>query len=452
MASTGSGFTQRGTASVLTPYEGDAVNSPSGGLIVSRVAGANNGQLGYVLRRMDVQREGGLSVELPEIARYCITGGKPGFSFDERYMTIHHYVSPTSDADARELGFTGASDPGYAMYAARGAVQRLPRRAGHGPHHPRHPHGPRAVRALPALPRRRLAVLPRAHRGQPPRARGRQRRPPRRGVDAVTSSRAVVTLCLTALGLTSACGAPPDAPQVCAGVATASSAATVAERAVLGVGSPYPADATLSARAEALRTSQRARREAAWQVIARVVAPVPVPAATAAAGATVPRFRTWYDREDFTRLFQSLYEGLGPEGRAANARFSETALDEAFGFDARRVHTLDSWQGDRWSRYLAALDRSPALGGLAGARRVGMSPDTVRHLLNSYPEVLRCLEGTRPVAVSDGHPPRPPNAFSASPSPSPAAPPIVRGPSTSPRARRWRPTSKGPRPRARRCG
>lgn len=121
MASTGSGFTQRGTASVLTPYEGDAVNSPSGGLIVSRVAGANNGQLGYVLRRMDVQREGGLSVELPEIARYCITGGKPGFSFDERFMTIHHYVSPTSDADARELGFTGASDPGYAMYAQRGA-------------------------------------------------------------------------------------------------------------------------------------------------------------------------------------------------------------------------------------------------------------------------------------------------------------------------------------------
>jgi hypothetical protein len=218
----------------------------------------------------------------------------------------------------------------------------------------------------------------------------------------VTSSRAVVALCLLALGSTSACGTSPDAPQVCEGVATASSAATVAERAVLGVGSPYPADATLSARAEALRTSQRARREAAWQVIARVVAPVPVPAATAAAGATVPRFRTWYDREDFTRLFQSLYEGLGPEGRAANARFSETALDEAFGFDARRVHTLDSWQGDRWSRYLAALDRSPALGGLAGARRVGMSPDTVRHLLNSYPEVLRCLEGTRPVAVSDG--------------------------------------------------
>jgi hypothetical protein len=218
----------------------------------------------------------------------------------------------------------------------------------------------------------------------------------------VTSSRAVVALCLLALGSTSACGTSPDAPQVCEGVATASSAATVAERAVLGVGSPYPADVTLSARAEALRTSQRARREAAWQVIARVVAPVPVPAATAAAGATVPRFRTWYDREDFTRLFQSLYEGLGPEGRAANARFSETALDEAFGFDARRVHTLDSWQGDRWSRYLAALDRSPALGGLAGARRVGMSPDTVRHLLNSYPEVLRCLEGTRPVAVSDG--------------------------------------------------
>ncbi len=121
MANTGSGFTQAGTASVPTPYEGDAVNSPSSGLIVSRVAGANNSQLGFVLRRMVVDRAGGLAVELPEIARYCVTGGKPAFSFDERWMTIHHYISPTSDADARELGFTGARDAGYAQYAMRGA-------------------------------------------------------------------------------------------------------------------------------------------------------------------------------------------------------------------------------------------------------------------------------------------------------------------------------------------
>ncbi len=209
---------------------------------------------------------------------------------------------------------------------------------------------------------------------------------------------------LAVLATVSACSSPPDDPLVCEGVATASSAATVAERAVLGLAAPYPADATLAARAESLRTSQRARREAAWEVIARVLAPVPVPTTTAAGEATVPRFRTWYDREDFTRLFQSLYEGLGPEGRAASGRFSEARLDEVFGLDTRRVHTLDSWQGDRWARYLASLDRDLVLGGLGGARRVALSPDAARHLLNSYPEVLRCLQGERPVAVSPGAP------------------------------------------------
>ena len=59
-----------------------------------------------------------------EVARYCVQGAKPAISYDERFAVYHHYIGggASADADARELGFTGASDPGYAMYASRGAA------------------------------------------------------------------------------------------------------------------------------------------------------------------------------------------------------------------------------------------------------------------------------------------------------------------------------------------
>jgi hypothetical protein len=61
------------------------------------------------------------AITTPEIARYCITGGKVGFSYDERWVVYHHYISNT-DADAKELGFANAADPGFAQYAAKGTA------------------------------------------------------------------------------------------------------------------------------------------------------------------------------------------------------------------------------------------------------------------------------------------------------------------------------------------
>jgi hypothetical protein len=58
---------------------------------------------------------------LPEIARYCYRGGKPGFSLDERWLVVHHYLT-NSNADAIDLGFTGTSDPGFAEYATKGGA------------------------------------------------------------------------------------------------------------------------------------------------------------------------------------------------------------------------------------------------------------------------------------------------------------------------------------------
>jgi hypothetical protein len=55
--------------------------------------------------------------ELGEIARYCVQGGKPAISFDERFMVFHHYVGPNDFAD---LGFSSASDPAFTDMLAKG--------------------------------------------------------------------------------------------------------------------------------------------------------------------------------------------------------------------------------------------------------------------------------------------------------------------------------------------
>lgn len=114
---TGTGYDDLDTISVPTPYEGDAVLSASSELIISRLRGPNERQLGFVLRQVhSTPTVDGYDVELEEVARYCINGGKPGFSYDDRWMVIHHYIG---DADAVELGFTGPNDPAFENYATR---------------------------------------------------------------------------------------------------------------------------------------------------------------------------------------------------------------------------------------------------------------------------------------------------------------------------------------------
>jgi len=105
---------------VAQPYEGDSVLSPSATLEITRVAGPNDEQLGYVLRKLVATPSGSsYTITTPEIARYCISGAKPAFSYDERWIVFHHYVT---DADAQELGFTGPTDPGFADYRTKGAA------------------------------------------------------------------------------------------------------------------------------------------------------------------------------------------------------------------------------------------------------------------------------------------------------------------------------------------
>jgi hypothetical protein len=131
MLNQGDGFIPGATVRVPTPLEGDPMLSPSGRLLATRVKGEErvvrmNGmnlvtaeQSGYALYLVNATRDGDApDVSLSPLGSLCITGGKPTFSYDERWMLLHHYV--TAD-DAIELGFTGADDPAFTAYGRDGA-------------------------------------------------------------------------------------------------------------------------------------------------------------------------------------------------------------------------------------------------------------------------------------------------------------------------------------------
>jgi hypothetical protein len=113
----GTNFVDKPTQTFSTPLQGDAVLSTSSQMVISRQRGPSQKQLGYVMRKINSTPVGeGYQIELEEVARYCINGSKPAFSYDDRWMVLHHYIG---NSDAVELGFTDASDPGFSEYASQ---------------------------------------------------------------------------------------------------------------------------------------------------------------------------------------------------------------------------------------------------------------------------------------------------------------------------------------------
>jgi hypothetical protein len=195
----------------------------------------------------------------------------------------------------------------------------------------------------------------------------------------------------------------PAPPMRCGELGAVVSPSTPIDRKVLGGASLYEADATARMREDELVSSQRARRELAWSVVEKVFTSVPTAEPTPA-GTTLPRFRTWYDRDDVTRIFQRLYERAGRERRNAHAPFTEAELDEAFGWNPHAVEELEAWPETRIEEYIAGLDGEHEVAGLAGIRSVGMNGDVARHVVASYPEILDCMANGAPPAFDDGPP------------------------------------------------
>ncbi len=208
---------------------------------------------------------------------------------------------------------------------------------------------------------------------------------------------AALLACLTACE-----GPPTPVAPVCGALSIEASSAP--DRRLIGAASEYPADGMLASHMDELLASQHARRAAAWEVIRRVVEPVALAEPTLVDGTTLPRFRTWYDSEDVTRIFQSAYADLGADGRAARARFSEGQLDAALDANLHVLDSLPEWTEARWADYVTSLDNELLIAGTAGLRRIAISPDAARHVARSYPEIVRCLRDGSPPAFVDGTP------------------------------------------------
>ncbi|MBA3397355.1 MAG: PPC domain-containing protein [Deltaproteobacteria bacterium] len=186
------------------------------------------------------------------------------------------------------------------------------------------------------------------------------------------------------------CSDDPDKTAAC-NLGEVTSAATVQDRKIIGVAAPYVPDAALAAREAELEGSIAARRAAAWQVVERVLDPVPLAEPRLAdnfgSQPSVPAWHTWYARDDFERVFKKLYRDLGPEGRRARA-----PIDVAGGFawNAVALDGMPEWPEQRYLDYLATIDTAEEASGVGNAARVGYSPGALGHLLDSYVKLHQC--------------------------------------------------------------
>lgn len=208
---------------------------------------------------------------------------------------------------------------------------------------------------------------------------------------------------LGTLAALAACSDPP--PDACDGVTTA--ALTPADRKLVGEAAPYLADGLLRGREDELVRSQRARRAAAWAAVARAVEPVPLAIAPTYPDAALPRWHTWYAKDDAKRVFSRAFRTLTPEAMRAHAPLSDATLDEAFAWNPTAVEELPTWPPERFEEYRASIDTPEEVAGIAGIDRVQYSPGAARHILASYPTILSCL----------GQPPPPPIADAPTPGP-----------------------------------
>jgi len=100
MVFNGTAFEQLSAVIIDSPFEGDSVLSPSGRLVISRLAGGEDNQsLGYVIRQVETSKFGdNYLVNVNKVvARVCTVGAKANISFDERFFVTHSYEEGRSD-------------------------------------------------------------------------------------------------------------------------------------------------------------------------------------------------------------------------------------------------------------------------------------------------------------------------------------------------------------------
>lgn len=205
---------------------------------------------------------------------------------------------------------------------------------------------------------------------------------------------------VAALATAAALAACSDPPRTCDGP-TAAALAPI-DRKLVGQASPYPADGMLRGADAVLAHDQAARRAAAWAAVERAVAPVGFAIAPGLAGATLPRWHTWYGKDDLRRMFDHGFRALPPDRQRARAPFTDGELDAMFAYDPTAVDALPEWPQSRQDAYAAAADTPEEVHGLGGIDRVQYSPGAARHLMASYASIIGCLGQPAPAPILAG--------------------------------------------------
>lgn len=229
----------------------------------------------------------------------------------------------------------------------------------------------------------------------------------------------MVGLCLAALSL-SACSSNTneglDFP-----LSGDDSKSDVFGRSLIGVASPYEPNLSLGEEEMVLklRSNMKLRRDIAWEIVFKVLEPVPLlglaeateenPDVVLPSGPVpkIPRFQTWYGVDDAKRMFKRIYDELGPAGRRARSPVTAAMMEDAVLWNESSLERSDRWPLDRYLKFVKELgtcpDDMPAeecarllseknAGAAAGNSRILYSPGTITHVIANYSEILDCLE------------------------------------------------------------
>lgn len=165
------------------------------------------------------------------------------------------------------------------------------------------------------------------------------------------------------------------------------------DRLFVGAASPYPADLTLRGELPALKASQAARREQAWKIAQRVLEPVsldPSGIASGPAPRTLPRFQTWYSKEEVLPILDHILRSQSPADLAAHRKLTEAEIQAGFDWIAQRAIGTAAGSADKIAsrRQELDLDGDQSLG---GPERVLMSPEVLTHLFRNYDSIIACM-------------------------------------------------------------
>jgi hypothetical protein len=245
------------------------------------------------------------------------------------------------------------------------------------------------VRPAPASLGKHRAASPSAqaasHRAASPSAQAA----PHRAASRPALASAALGLALSAalgLALGPGCAQPPSDD-----TDTDRQNAQALDRYLLGQATSYPADPPVRGRAETLAASMKKRRQAAWAIVEKVLEPVPIVTPTPQGDDIhLPRFHTWYSREDFLPMFDQLFRSLSNADKIDRSPFPESSIARIFPWNAARAPTLASFTQEKLEQRLLEIAQPQGANSLGGDGRALMSPGYVAHVLRSYRQSVEC--------------------------------------------------------------